>query len=110
MEVPWHFTAFHPDFRMLDTPPTPPATLARAREIARSKGLKHVYTGNLHDRVGGSTWCPSCGALLIERNGYELGAYNLDGNRCKACGCEIAGRFDPGPGRWGGGRRPVRVG
>ena len=98
--MPWHFTAFHPDFRMLDTPPTPPATLARAREIARSKGLKHVYTGNLHDRVGSSTWCPSCGALLIERNGMSW-APNLDGNRCKACGCEIAGRFDPGRGAGG---------
>jgi len=108
-EVPWHFTAFHPDFKMLDTPQTPPATLTRAREIARSKGLKHVYTGNVHDRAGGSTWCPSCGALLIERDWYELGAYNLDGNRCKACGSEIAGRFERQPGNWGARRQPVRL-
>jgi pyruvate formate lyase activating enzyme len=108
-EVPWHFTAFHPDFKMLDTPRTPPATLTRAREIARSKGLKHVYTGNVHDRAGGSTWCPSCGALLIERDWYELGVYNLDGNRCQACGSEIAGRFERQPGNWGARRQPVRL-
>ena len=108
-DVPWHFTAFHPDFKMLDTPRTPPATLTRAREIARSKGLKHVYTGNVHDPEGGSTWCPSCGALLIERNGYELNGYHLDGNRCKACGCEIAGRFERQPGSWGARCQPVRL-
>jgi pyruvate formate lyase activating enzyme len=108
-DVPWHFTAFHPDFKMLDKPRTPPATLAGAREIARSKGLKHVYTGNVHDRAGGSTWCPSCNALLIERDWYDLGAYNLDGNRCKACGSEIAGRFERQPGTWGARRLPVRV-
>jgi pyruvate formate lyase activating enzyme len=108
-DVPWHFTAFHPDFKMLDTPPTPPATLARAREIARSKGLKHVYTGNVHDREGGSTWCPGCGTLLIERDWYELGAYNLENNRCRACGCVIAGHFERQPGKWGARRQPVRL-
>ena len=108
-DVPWHFTAFHPDFKMLDKPRTPPATLTQAREIARAKGLKHVYTGNIHDRTGGSTWCPACGALLIERDWYELGAYHLDGNRCRACGCEIAGRFEQQPGTWGARRLPVRV-
>jgi pyruvate formate lyase activating enzyme len=109
-DVPWHFTAFHPDFKMLDKPRTPPATLALAREIARAKGLKHVYTGNVHDRAGGSTWCPACGALLIERDWYELGAYNLDGNRCRACGSEIAGRFERQPGTWGARCLPVRLG
>jgi pyruvate formate lyase activating enzyme len=109
-DVPWHFTAFHPDFKMLDKPRTPPAILARAREIARAKGLRHVYTGNVHDRAGGSTWCPACGALLIERDWYELGAYNLDGNRCRACGSEIAGRFEHQPGTWGARRLPVRLG
>jgi pyruvate formate lyase activating enzyme len=109
-DVPWHFTAFHPDFKMLDKPRTPPATLTQAREIARAKGLRHVYTGNVHDRAGGSTWCPACGALLIERDWYELGAYNLDGNRCRACGSEIAGRFEHQPGTWGARRLPVRLG
>ena len=108
-DVPWHFTAFHPDFKMLDTPSTPAATLVRARDIARSKGLQYVYTGNVYDRAGGSTWCPSCGALLIERRWYELGAYHLDGNRCKDCGCGIAGWFERQPGNWGGRRHPVRL-
>jgi pyruvate formate lyase activating enzyme len=108
-DVPWHFTAFHPDFKMLDTPATPTATLVRARDIALSKGLQYVYTGNVHDRAGGSTWCPSCGALLIERRWYELGAYHLDGHRCRACGCGIPGRFERQPGTWGARRQPVRL-
>jgi pyruvate formate lyase activating enzyme len=108
-DVPWHLTAFHPDFKMLDQPRTPAATLARAREMARSKGLRHVYTGNIHDRTGSSTWCPGCGALLIERDWYEIGAYALDGSRCRACGCEIAGRFEARPGSWGARRQPVRL-
>lgn len=107
--VPWHFTAFHPDFRMLDTPRTPPATLTRARRIARSKGLKFVYTGNVHDPDGSSTWCPACGALLIERDWYKLGTFNLVGHHCRACGCTIPGRFGPQPGTWGPRCQPVRL-
>jgi len=109
-DVPWHFSAFHPDFKMLDTPPTPPATLARARQIARAKGLHHVYTGNVHDREGGSTWCPDCGRRLIERDWYVLGEWNLAGCRCAFCGREIAGRFEEKPGAWGARRMPVRLG
>ncbi|MFI5338171.1 MAG: AmmeMemoRadiSam system radical SAM enzyme [Opitutales bacterium] len=108
-EVPWHFSAFHPDFQMLGTPHTPSATLTRARGIARSKGLHFVYTGNVRDREGGSTWCPSCGTLLIARDWYELGAYHLVDNRCQTCGREIAGRFDRQPGKWGARRQPVRL-
>jgi pyruvate formate lyase activating enzyme len=108
-DVPWHFTAFHPDFKMLDHPRTPPATLKRAREIALSKGLHYIYTGNIHDRVGGSTFCPNCRALLIERDWYELGRWNLDGNRCAVCGHPIAGHFDQTPGHWGARRMPVRL-
>ncbi len=108
-DVPWHFTAFHPDFKMLSTPSTPAATLTRAREIARSKGLKYVYTGNVNDNTGGSTWCPSCGTRLIERHWFELGACNLDGDHCKACGCRIAGRFERQPGTWGARCQPVRL-
>ncbi len=109
-DVPWHFTAFHPDFKMLEHPPTPPATLKRAREIALSKGLHHVYTGNVRDRAGGSTYCPSCDALVIERDWFRLGCWRLDGNRCAACGQVIAGQFDDTPGNWGGRRVPVRLG
>jgi pyruvate formate lyase activating enzyme len=92
-DVPWHFTAFHPDFKMLDKPRTPPTTLERARAIALSKGLRYVYTGNIEDRVGNSTRCPQCQGLLIERNRYELGAWNLTGSRCQFCNYAIPGRF-----------------
>jgi pyruvate formate lyase activating enzyme len=107
--VPWHFTAFHPDFKMLDKLRTPPQTLARAREIAKSKGLHYVYTGNVHDSGGGSTWCPGCGGILIERDWYELGEWNLAGNQCAFCGWEIAGFFEKRPGSWGARRQPVRL-
>jgi len=109
-DVPWHFTAYHPDYKLRGPGPTPLAVLLQARDIARSKGLRHVYTGNVPGRASGSTWCPSCGVLLIEREGYELGAYRLDGDRCQACGCRIAGRFEAGPGTWGARRRPVEMG
>jgi len=109
-DVPLHFTAFHPDYRLLDVPPTPPATLARARGRARAHGLHYVYTGNVHDREGGSTWCHGCGALLIERDWYALGAWNLDdGGRCRRCETPCAGRFEGVPGTWGARRLPVRL-
>jgi pyruvate formate lyase activating enzyme len=107
-DVPLHFTAFHPDWKMLDKPHTPPATLTRAREIALRNGLRHVYTGNVHDREGGSTWCHGCGALLIERDWYELGKWGLDAQgRCLSCGAQLPGVFRGGPGTWGRRRRPV---
>ena len=108
-EVPLHFTAFHPDFRMQDVPPTPPETLAKAHEIARSAGLKYVYTGNTSDQARQSTYCPGCGELLVERDGYSLGAYGLKHDRCRKCGLAIAGRFGDGPGDWGPRRQPVRI-
>ena len=109
-DVPMHFTAFHPDWKMRDVPATPPATLTRARRIARANGVRHAYTGNVHDRDGGSTWCHGCGALLIERDWYTIGAWGLDdAGRCRACGAPCAGRFDGPPGRWGARRLPVRL-
>lgn len=108
-DVPWHFTAFHPDFKMMDKPHTPSATLSRARKIARSKGLYYVYTGNVHDSEGGSTWCPGCGELLIERDWYELGEWNLEHGKCRSCGYNIPGRFEDLPGRWGARRMPIRL-
>jgi len=107
--VPWHFTAFHPDYKMLDKPRTPPATLTRARAIARARGLRYVYTGNVDDRDAGSTWCPGCGQRVIERNWFILGRWHLNGNRCDHCGFEIAGHFDKEPGHWGSRRVPVRL-
>ena len=108
-DVPWHFTAFHPDYKMLDKPGTPPATLTRARAIARAKGLRYVYTGNVHDREGGSTWCPGCGQRLVERDWYVLSEWKLKRNRCATCGFKIAGHFDPKPGDWGNRRMPVKL-
>ncbi len=111
-DVPVHFTAFHPDFKMMDRPPTPPATLTRAREIGLGNGLRYVYTGNVHDRSGQTTTCHGCGAVLVERDWYRLGRWGLDGDGCCAsCGAQCAGVFDPaGPGSWGARRLPVRLG
>jgi pyruvate formate lyase activating enzyme len=111
-DVPLHFTAFHPDFRMLDRPPTPPKTLSKARSIGLGNGLRYVYTGNVTDPAGQSTYCHECGATLIGRSGYRVGTWGLDREgRCLACGSECAGRFDPeGPGDWGPRRLPVRLG
>jgi pyruvate formate lyase activating enzyme len=109
-DVPLHFTAFHPDFKLTDVPHTPPATLTRARQWGLRNGLHYVYTGNVHDRDGSSTWCPGCGALLIERDWYELGRSQLsDDGRCLACGWQVPGHFDGPPGRWGRRRVSVRL-
>ena len=112
-DVPLHFTAFHPDFKMLDLPATPPETLGRARRIAMDAGLRYVYTGNVHDAEGGSTWCPGCQQRVIERDWYQLGEWRVtagpDGEgRCAGCGTVIAGRFEARPGAWGRRRLPVR--
>jgi pyruvate formate lyase activating enzyme len=96
-DVPVHFTAFHPDYKMLDRPRTPSATLSRAREIARAAGLRHVYTGNVHDREGQTTFCPGCGAKVIERDWFAVRAARMRGGACAACGARIAGRFAEGP-------------
>ena len=108
-EVPLHFTAFHPDFRFTDCPPTPAATLQQAHTIACQAGLKYVYTGNLNDEEHQSSYCPSCHQRVIQRDGYRLGHYDLEGNRCRHCGATVAGRFDATPGTWGARRQPIRI-
>jgi pyruvate formate lyase activating enzyme len=109
-DVPLHFTAFHPDWKMLDVPHTPPGTLTRARRIALEHGLRFVYTGNVHDERGGSTWCPGCGAKVIGRDWYVLTTWRLDREgRCEKCGTPIPGHFEPLPGTWGARRQPVRL-
>lgn len=93
-EVPLHFSAFHPDWKMTDVPPTPPATLTRARDIALRAGLHYVYTGNVHDTTGGTTFCPGCHEALIVRDWYRIDRYNLTAEgRCPHCTASIAGRF-----------------
>lgn len=107
-DVPIHFTAFHPDYKMRDLERTPAATLERARRIAQDNGLFYVYTGNVHDRVGGSTYCHQCGEMLIERDWYQLGRCDLDSaGGCGHCGAVLHGHFDGEPQHWG--RRRVRV-
>jgi len=109
-DVPHHFTAFHPDYKMLDHPPTPPETLSRARAIAMGNGLRFVYTGNVRDEVGGSTWCPGCGARVIGRDGYTITEWRLgDAGRCAGCGTRIPGVFAGRPGDWGARRQVVRL-
>ena len=109
-DVPLHFSAFHPDWKMRDIPATPFETLTRARAIAIKNGLRYVYTGNVHDPAGSSTYCHNCGGLLIERDWYELGRWNLDAaGKCKSCGTACAGVFEPRPGSWGQRRQPVRL-
>ncbi|WP_341581742.1 AmmeMemoRadiSam system radical SAM enzyme [Marinobacter metalliresistant] len=109
-DVPMHFTAFHPDWKMMDTPPTPPETLTRARQIAMANGVRYAYTGNVHDKSGGSTYCHNCGERLIGRDWYVLSTWNLTGDgHCKSCGTACAGVFEGPPGHWGARRQPVRL-
>ena len=110
VDVPLHFSAFHPDFKMMDVPATPPSTLTRARRIALGNGLRYVYTGNVHDLEGDTTVCPGCGAAAVERDWYHINAYRLTGDgHCKTCGTQIVGVFDGPPGEWGRRRLPLHL-
>jgi pyruvate formate lyase activating enzyme len=107
-DVPLHFTAFHPDYKMLDVPPTPASTLTRARQQGLAAGLHHVYTGNVHDETGQSTYCAGCSKLVIDRDGYRIKAWHLDAKHCcKNCGHALAGHFGAKPGHWGERRLPL---
>jgi pyruvate formate lyase activating enzyme len=109
-DVPLHFTAFHPDWKMRDTAPTPPATLQRAREIASQAGLRYVYTGNIFDEAGQSTYCHGCGTRLIGRDGYTITGWGLGaGGSCATCGELCPGLFEPSPGTWGARRAPLII-
>jgi pyruvate formate lyase activating enzyme len=107
LDVPLHFSAFHPDYKMMDIPPTPVETLRRARAIAMRAGLRYVYTGNVHDREGDRTTCPNCKTAVIERDWYEILDAKLDKGNCAACGTAIAGRFGDSVGSFG--RKRMRV-
>jgi pyruvate formate lyase activating enzyme len=109
-DVPLHFTAFHPDYKVTDIPATPKATLRRARDIALRAGLHYVYTGNVHDRTGGTTFCPGCARPLIVRDWHEIESYELTPEgRCRHCGTQVPGRFEAFHGQQSRGRIPVRM-
>ncbi len=109
-DVPLHFSAFHPDWKMRDKPNTPPSTLTRARQIAIQNGLKYVYTGNVHDKEGDTTFCACFNAPVIERDWYVLRGWALEGKgKCQHCGTVCPGVFEDKPGNWGAKRMPVRL-
>jgi pyruvate formate lyase activating enzyme len=109
-DVPLHFTAFHPDYKMTDLAPTPAATLTRARDIALRAGLRYVYMGNVRDRTGGTTFCSGCGQGIIVRDWHEILSYELTAEgRCRHCSTQIPGRFGAFAERSGRGRVPVRL-
>ena len=108
-DVPLHFSAFHPDWKMMDIPPTPAATLTRARNIALKNGIHYSFTGNVHDEKGESTYCHKCGETLIGRDWYVLTIWNLEKGQCPKCGTPCAGVFEEKPGDWGAKRLPIRI-
>ncbi len=109
-DVPLHFTAFHPDFRMRDKPRTSHATLAMACRVARAEGVRYAYVGNVYDLGRQSTFCHQCGERLIERDWHALGRWRLDRRgACRACGTPLAGVIEAEPGGWGARRAPVRL-
>jgi AmmeMemoRadiSam system radical SAM enzyme len=108
-DVPLHFSAFHPDFKLTDRSPTPTASLLAAYDIARNAGLRYVYTGNVYDPDHQHTYCPGCGRTVIGREGYVVGLFELRGGRCVHCQTPIAGRFDESAGTWGGKRMPIKI-
>jgi pyruvate formate lyase activating enzyme len=109
-QVPVHFTAFHPDYKMTDKTRTQPETLFRAHRIARAAGLRYVYTGNIHHEETGSTYCPCCGTKVIGRDWHQITHWGLgQGGHCTECGTSVAGRFEARPGDWGRKRKPIRL-
>lgn len=109
-DVPMHFTAFHPAWKMRSTPATPHATLTRARRIAMDNGVRYAYVGNVHDPQGESTYCHRCGQILVGRDGYVLSTWHLTADGCcERCGTPCAGVFEAGPGHWDGRRQSVRL-
>jgi pyruvate formate lyase activating enzyme len=109
-DVPLHFTAFHPDYKMTDLPRTPAATLTRSRDIALREGIRYVYTGNVHDRTGGTTFCPGCAKPVVARDWHEILSYDLTPEGCcRHCGARLPGRFGHFDQSWGRRRMPVRI-
>jgi pyruvate formate lyase activating enzyme len=108
-DVPLHFSAFHPDFKLTDRGPTPMSALLTAYDIASQAGIRYIYTGNVVDQQRQHTYCPGCGRAVIERNGYDILSFTIHSGRCMFCQMPIAGRFEDAPGTWGSRRLPVRI-
>ncbi|MCH2206338.1 MAG: AmmeMemoRadiSam system radical SAM enzyme [Lentisphaerales bacterium] len=108
-DTPIHFSAFHPDYKMLDKGRTPLSTIQGACEIARKNGLKYIYAGNVHDPANDSTFCSECGKLLIGRDWYELSDWNLLSGKCNSCHTQCAGVYEDTPGTWGRRRQSVNI-
>lgn len=109
-QVPVHFSAFHPDYKLINKSRTPLATLQQARKIALDNGIRHVYTGNVHDQRGDSTYCEGCGKKIIGRDWYEITAYHLDNQgSCEFCGHKCPGIFEGPAGDWGRKRMPLAI-
>lgn len=109
-DVPMHFTAFHPDWKMRDKKATEQQVLTKTHEIAMANGVRYAYTGNVHDNAGSSTYCHNCGIRLIERDWYQLGKWNLnDTGCCTKCATPLSGRFEAQPGNWGAKRQPIII-
>ena len=109
-DVPLHFSAFHPDWKMRDIPPTPLSSVLKARDIALKNGVHYAYIGNAHDKAADSTYCHHCGELLIGRDWYQLSEWRLDAQgNCQACGTRCAGVFKASPGNWGAKRVGVKM-
>jgi pyruvate formate lyase activating enzyme len=110
-DVPLHFTAFHPDYKMTRIPATPASKLAEARQIAQAAGLQYVYTGNVHDLSGGTTLCSKCRLPLIARDWYQIREYAVtEKGECPHCGTKLSGHFGKFTGQFGGKRIPVEIG
>ncbi len=108
INIPLHFSAFFPAFKMMDVPPTPLSTVKHAREIAMKNGIRYVFTGNVHDVEGESTYCHHCKNRIIERNNYIISAYHLtDDGHCTFCKTKCDGVFEGQPGDWHGQRQPI---
>lgn len=107
-DVPLHFTAYHPAWKV-DFPPTPLSTLQKARAIALKNGIRYVYTGNVDNPEGETTYCHTCSKKLIGRDGFEITDWNLKEGKCKSCSAACSGIFEPKPGHWGSRRLPVRL-
>jgi pyruvate formate lyase activating enzyme len=93
-DVPLHFTRFHPDYQLLNLPPTPVSTLERAREVAMARGIHYAFVGNVADHPGNHTYCPGCGKVVVRRNAFFVTEMNLKGGQCKFCNRKIAGVWD----------------